>query len=57
MKTGIDEQQELFRPIDLELLKVGGSEVFDLYYKNQLIRKHSVCQVCQHPPFPSGQNP
>jgi len=33
MKTGIDEQQELFRPIDLELLKVGGSEVFDLYYK------------------------
>lgn len=33
MKTGIDEQQELFRPIDLEFLEIGGAEIFDIYYK------------------------
>ncbi len=33
MKTGIDEQQEIFRPIDLEFLEVGGGEVFDIFYK------------------------
>lgn len=35
MKTGIDEQQEHFRPIDLEFLKVGGTECFDIFYKTQ----------------------
>lgn len=33
MKTGIDEQQELFRPIDLEFLEIGGNELFDIFYK------------------------
>jgi len=33
MKTGIDEQQEMFRPIDLEFLKIDGAEVFDIFYK------------------------
>ena len=33
MKTGIDEQQELFRAIDLEFLKSDGVEVFDIFYK------------------------
>lgn len=33
VKTGIDEQEKLFRPIDLEFLKVGGTEFFDIFYK------------------------
>ncbi len=33
MKTGIDEQQELFRPIDLEFLNSDGAEIFDIFYK------------------------
>ncbi len=33
MKTGIDEQQEQFRPIDLEFLEVEGTEFFDIFYK------------------------
>jgi len=33
MKTGIDEQQELFRAIDLEFLNGNGVEVFDIFYK------------------------
>jgi HD-GYP domain-containing protein (c-di-GMP phosphodiesterase class II) len=33
MKTGVDEQQEHFCPIDLEFLEIGGTEVFDIFYK------------------------
>jgi len=33
MKTGVDEQEELFRPIDLEFLEAGGTGFFDIFYK------------------------
>jgi hypothetical protein len=33
MKTGIDEQQEQFCPIDLGFLNGNGVEVFDIFYK------------------------
>ena len=33
MKTGIDEQDELFSPIDLGFLEAGGTEFFDIFCK------------------------
>jgi HD-GYP domain-containing protein (c-di-GMP phosphodiesterase class II) len=34
MKTGVDEQQQIFKPIDLEFLGAGGSEFFDIFSKS-----------------------
>jgi len=33
VKTGVDEQEELFSPVDLEFFEETGNEVFDIFCK------------------------
>lgn len=54
MKTLLDKKEDQFRPINIDLLKEGGSDVFDIYYKTTSFGKPEFVKFASS--HPSHQN-